>query len=214
MLATGAAALLALQAGAHADEEQHNAAKVSYHHVEIEGQKIFYREAGPKNAPTLLLLHGFPTSSHMFRNLIPQLADHYHVIAPDMPGFGQSAAPAVDKFDYSFDHMASIIEQFTVKNGLNNYSLYLMDYGAPVGFRLAAKHPEKVQSLIIQNGNAYAEGLREFWKPLKAYWKNKTNVLVGPPTLRLGTCNFFKTSWDHSSYAKDHSIPLPIVLSP
>ena len=148
--------------------------RVTYQHVEIEGQKIFYREAGPKKAPTVLLLHGFPTSSHMYRNLIPRLADRYHVIAPDMPGFGQSSAPSVDEFEYTFDHIASIMNQFTEKVGVEKYSVYLMDYGAPVGFRMAAKHPERIQSLIIQNGNAYDEGLREFWVPLKAYWKEQS----------------------------------------
>ena len=142
--------------------------------IEIEGQQIFYREAGPIDAPTVLLLHGFPTSSHMFRDLIPELADQYHVLAPDYPGFGQSSMPAVDEFDYSFDHLASIVEQFTDKLALDRYSLYLMDYGAPVGFRLAAKHPEKVDGLIIQNGNAYDEGLLEFWNPIKAFWKERS----------------------------------------
>ena len=146
------------------------------HHrtVEIEGQTIFYREAGSKDFPTLLLLHGFPTSSHMFRNLIPALADSYHVVAPDYPGYGQSSMPSVDEFDYTFDHMSEIVDQFTAKLGLDTYSLYLMDYGAPVGFRLATKYPERIDSLIIQNGNAYDAGLREFWKPLKAYWKEQS----------------------------------------
>ncbi|MDF1860394.1 MAG: alpha/beta fold hydrolase [Verrucomicrobiales bacterium] len=143
---------------------------IHYQSVQIEGQQIFYREAGPKNAPTVLLLHGFPTSSHMFRNLIPALSNRYHVIAPDYPGFGQSSMPAADEFDYTFDHLASILEQFIEAKGLEKYSLYLMDYGAPVGFRLAANHPERIDSLIIQNGNAYDEGLREFWDPIKAYW--------------------------------------------
>lgn len=147
---------------------------VSYQNIEVGGQQIFYREAGSKDAPTVLLLHGFPTSSHMFRNLIPQLAENYHVIAPDMVGFGQSSAPSVTEFNYTFDNMASVIDQFTEKAGLTNYSLYLMDYGAPIGFRLATKNPEKVQSLIIQNGNAYDEGLREFWVPLKKYWAENT----------------------------------------
>lgn len=141
--------------------------------IEIEGQKIFYREAGARDNPTVLLLHGFPTSSHMFRNLIPALADTYHVIAPDYPGYGQSSMPSVDKFDYTFDHMASLIDQFVTKIGLDRFSLYLMDYGAPVGFRVATKNPDRIDSLIIQNGNAYDEGLREFWKPLKAYWSEQ-----------------------------------------
>ena len=179
---------------------------VTYNHVEIEGQKIFYREAGSKNAPTVLLLHGFPTSSHMFRNLIPKLADKYHVIAPDMPGYGQSSAPSVKDFDYTFDHMASIIEQFTVKTGLKKYSLYLMDYGAPVGFRIAAKNPEKVQSLIIQNGNAYDEGLREFWVPLKAYWKDQS--VKNTDTLR-GLLSIDATKWQYT-----HGVRSEAAISP
>ncbi|MDA7977447.1 MAG: alpha/beta hydrolase [Pirellulales bacterium] len=147
-----------------------SSAVVLHKTVEIDGLEIFYREAGPKGAPTVLLLHGFPTSSHMFRNLIPELADQYHVIAPDYPGYGNSSMPAVDEFEYTFDTFAAVIEKLTNKIGIESYSLYLMDYGAPVGFRLAVKHPERVQSLIIQNGNAYDEGLRDFWKPLRTYW--------------------------------------------
>ena len=131
--------------------------------VEIDGVKVFYREAGPADAPTILLLHGFPTSSHMFRNLIPALSDRFHLVAPDYPGFGNSDQPALDRFDYSFDNLAVLMEAFVDRLGIKRYSLYLMDYGAPIGFRLAAKHPERVESLIVQNGNAYAEGLREFW---------------------------------------------------
>ena len=143
--------------------------------IEIEGQQIFYREAGPKDAPTILLLHGFPTSSHMFRNLIPQLADKYHVVAPDYPGFGYSSMPSPDEFEYSFDHFAEIVEEFTEQLELEKYSIYLMDYGAPVGYRLAAKHPERVETLIIQNGNAYDEGIdNEFWEPIKEYWRNRS----------------------------------------
>lgn len=148
---------------------------VVYHRsVEVDGLDIFYREAGPTDAPTVLLLHGFPTSSHMFRNLVPALADRYHVVAPDYPGFGNSSMPRVDEFDYTFDKLADIVERLTERLGLDKYSLYLMDYGAPVGFRLAVRHPERVETLIVQNGNAYDEGLRDFWKPLKAYWKDKT----------------------------------------
>ena len=136
--------------------------------------EIFYREAGPKDAPAILLLHGFPTSSHMFRNLIPALADEYHVIAPDYPGFGNSSAPSVDAFDYSFDHLAQIIDKFTEAVGVSRFALYLQDYGAPIGFRIASAHPERITGLIIQNGNAYDEGLQEFWKPLKAFWQNQS----------------------------------------
>ena len=142
--------------------------------VVVNGQEIFYREAGPVDAPTILLLHGFPTSSHMFRNLIPALADRFHLVAPDYPGFGNSAQPPMETFEYSFDSLAVLMEGFVDKLNIKKYSLYLMDYGAPIGFRLAVKHPERVQSLIVQNGNAYEEGLREFWDPIRVYWKDRT----------------------------------------
>jgi pimeloyl-ACP methyl ester carboxylesterase len=148
--------------------------KVAHRIVSIDGLDIFYREAGRKDAPAILLLHGFPTSSAMFRNLIPALADKYHLVAPDYPGYGNSSMPKVDEFEYTFDHLADVIDHFTQAVGLQRYSLYVMDYGAPVGYRLASRHPERVQALIVQNGNAYDEGLREFWAPLKAYWKAKT----------------------------------------
>jgi pimeloyl-ACP methyl ester carboxylesterase len=152
-----------------------NAAKVAYRTVKIDGLDIFYREAGSKDAPVVLLLHGFPTSSHMFRNLIPALADEFHLVAPDYPGYGNSSMPAVDRFDYTFDHLAGVIEKFTERIGLRRYTLYVQDYGAPIGYRLAAKHPERVQALVVQNGNAYDEGIdNDFWKPFKAYWKEKT----------------------------------------
>ena len=151
------------------------ATKVAYRTVKIDGLDIFYREAGPKDAPVVLLLHGFPTSSHMFRNLIPALADEFHLVAPDYPGYGNSSMPTVDQFEYTFDHLAEVIEKFTEKVGLQKYTLYVMDYGAPVGYRLAVKHPERVQALVVQNGNAYDEGLdNDFWKPIKAYWQEKT----------------------------------------
>jgi len=142
--------------------------------VEVNGLNIFYREAGSKNALPILLLHGFPTSSHMFRKLIPALSDKFHLVAPDYPGFGNSSMPKVDEFDYTFDNIAEIIDSFIQKIGLKTYSMYVMDYGAPVGYRIAFKHPERIQALIVQNGNAYEEGLRDFWKPIKAYWKEKT----------------------------------------
>lgn len=142
--------------------------------VEIDGLDIFYREAGPADAPTILLLHGFPTSSHMFRNLIPALSDRYHLIAPDYPGYGASSMPSVEEFDYRFDSFADIVDKLTERLGVERYSLYVMDYGAPVGFRLAARHPERVQALIVQNGNAYVEGIdNDFWEPIKAYWKDR-----------------------------------------
>ncbi len=125
--------------------------------------------------PVVLLLHGFPTSSHMFRNLIPALADEFHLIAPDYPSFGNSSMPPVDRFEYTFDNLAAVIEKFTEKVGLKKYTLYVQDYGAPVGYRLAVGHPDRIQALVVQNGNAYEEGIdNDFWKPLKAYWKEKT----------------------------------------
>ena len=142
--------------------------------VEVDGLEIFYREAGPEDASTILLLHGFPTSSHMFRNLIPALSGQFHLVAPDYPGFGYSSMPAVDDFDYTFDRLAEIVESFVDQLGLESYSIYLMDYGAPVGYRLAAKYPDRVESLIVQNGNAYEEGLLEFWDPIKKYWADRT----------------------------------------
>lgn len=152
-------------------------AKVAYRTIKIDGLDIFYREAGPKDGPTILLLHGFPTSSQMFRNLIHALADEFHLVAPDYPGFGNSSAPPVDQFDYTFDQLADVVEKFTEKIGLKTYTLYVQDYGAPVGYRLAVKHPERVTGLVVQNGNAYEEGLdNDFWKPLKAYWKDRTEA--------------------------------------
>ncbi|WP_342050105.1 MULTISPECIES: alpha/beta fold hydrolase [unclassified Cupriavidus] len=162
-------------------------AVVHYRTASIDGVDVFYREAGPANGPVVLLLHGFPTSSHMFRNLIPLLADRYHVIAPDYPGFGQSGMPDRANFAYTFAHYADIIDKLTVKLGAARYSMYVMDYGAPVGYRLAIAHPERVQALIVQNGNAYTEGLGAFWDPIKAYWAEDTparrNALAGLVTL-------------------------------
>jgi pimeloyl-ACP methyl ester carboxylesterase len=142
---------------------------VTYRTVKIDGLDIFYREAGERSKPTILLLHGFPTSSFMFRNLMPRLADKFHVIAPDYPGFGQSSAPAAGEFSYTFDNLANVVDKFTVAVGLKNFSLYVQDYGSPVGFRLALKNPQKVQALIVQNGNAYEEGLTENAAPLKLF---------------------------------------------
>src|SRR5881296_4423525 len=144
----------------------------TYQHAIVDGSKIFYREAGPKTAPNLLLLHGFPTSSHMFRNLIPTLADRYHVIAPDLPGFGFSDAPDRKRFRYTFEQLAKVIGSFTQTIGLERYGIYVFDYGAPVGLRLALAHPERITAIISQNGNAYEEGLSEGWNPIQKYWKN------------------------------------------
>jgi pimeloyl-ACP methyl ester carboxylesterase len=142
--------------------------------VNVNGVEIFYREAGTRDKPTILLLHGYPTSSHMFRNLITDLSVRYHVIAPDYPGYGRSEQPSIEDFEYTFDNMAILVEGFLEELHVNKYSIYLMDYGAPIGFRIAAKYPERVESLIIQNGNAYDEGLRDFWVPIKKYWNDYT----------------------------------------
>jgi pimeloyl-ACP methyl ester carboxylesterase len=165
---------------------------VHYHTVKIDGVDIFYREAGPADAPVILLLHGFPTSSHMFRNLIPALADRYRVIAPDYPGFGESAAPDHTKFAYTFGHYADLVDGLVDRLGATHYAMYVMDYGAPVGYRLALKHPERVTALIVQNGNAYEEGLKAFWDPIKAYWADGSQahrealyVLVQPATTKF-----------------------------
>ena len=146
----------------------------SYQYGIVDGNKIFYREAGPKTAPAILLLHGFPTSSHMFRNLIPALADSYHVVAPDLPGFGFSDAPDRKQFRYTFERLAETIDNFTRTIGLDRYTIYVFDYGAPVGLRLALAHPERITAIISQNGNAYDEGLSQGWNPIQKYWKEPT----------------------------------------
>jgi pimeloyl-ACP methyl ester carboxylesterase len=143
-----------------------------YRTTKVDGVSIFYREAGPANAPVVVLLHGFPTSSHMFRNLIPQLADRYHLIAPDYPGFGQSGTPGRNEFNYGFAHFAELLDGLLSQLGATRYALYVQDYGAPVGYRLALRHPDRVSALIVQNGNAYEEGLKAFWDPIKAYWSD------------------------------------------
>jgi pimeloyl-ACP methyl ester carboxylesterase len=146
----------------------------TFHTISIDGLDIFYREAGSRSNPTILLLHGFPTSSHMFRNLMPALAGHFHVVALDYPGYGNSSMPTVDEFDYTFDRLAEIVEKFITAIDLKQYSLYVMDYGAPIGYQIAAKYPERVEALIVQNGNAYEEGLGAFWNPIKAYWQDRS----------------------------------------
>jgi pimeloyl-ACP methyl ester carboxylesterase len=176
---------------------------VSYHTVKVDGLNIFYREAGPRNAPTVLLLHGFPTSSQMFRNLIPLLADKYHLVAPDYPGYGQSDMPLVDQFDYSFDHLAEIVDKFTAQLGLAKYAIYVQDYGGPIGFRLAAAHPDRITAIVVQNGNAYDEGLdNDFWAPLKLYWadKSEANAARLRPLFELEA-----TKWQYSEGYRDVS---------
>jgi pimeloyl-ACP methyl ester carboxylesterase len=182
--------------------------KVLHKTVKVGGLDIFYREAGPKDAPVMLLLHGFPTSSQMFRNLIPALADRYRVIAPDYPGFGHSSMPPREQFPYTFDNLAGVVEQFTETLGLKSYSLYVQDYGAPVGYRIAVKHPERVTAIVVQNGNAYEEGLdNDFWKPIKAYWKEPASK-----DKRDTLCAFLKldaTKWQYT-----HGVKNPELISP
>jgi pimeloyl-ACP methyl ester carboxylesterase len=146
-------------------------APVRYQTVDVQGLKIFYREAGNPQAPTVLLLHGFPTSSHMYRDLIPLLSDRYHVVAPDLPGFGFSSVPSREQYRYTFDNLAKTIDAFTQTLHLDHYAIQVFDYGAPVGFRLALAHPERVTAIITQNGNAYEEGLGEAWSPIQKYWR-------------------------------------------
>jgi pimeloyl-ACP methyl ester carboxylesterase len=156
------------------------AEEVHYRTARIDGLDIFYREAGVKNEHTIVLLHGFPTSSHMFRGLIPALSDKYHVIAPDYPGFGRSSKPTVAEYSYTFDNLAAVVEKLLDQKKIRSYSLYLMDYGAPVGYRIATNNPDRVRALIVQNGNAYEEGLRDFWKPIRAYWAEKSPANAEP----------------------------------
>jgi len=187
-------------------EASSNTTSVRNHTVSIDGVDVFYREAGRKDAPAVLLLHGFPTSSHMYRNLIPALADKYRVIAPDYPGFGQSAMPDRAKFSYTFDNYAKLAERLTEKLGVDRYALYVMDYGAPVGFRLAAKHPERVTALIVQNGNAYDEGIQKFWEPIQKYWASGSNA--DREAIRWLT-SLKATKWQYT-----HGVPDTTLVSP
>lgn len=173
-------------------------AQTVYRSETIQGVKVAYREAGDPAKPTILLLHGFPTSSHMFRNLIPQLAANYHIIAPDYPGFGASDMPLVNDFDYSFANLASMMTELLDRKQVDRYSVYLMDYGAPVGFRMFADNPERVSGFIIQNGNAYEEGLREFWDPIKAYWE-KPDIANGDQLRGFLTLEATKWQFQHGT---------------
>jgi pimeloyl-ACP methyl ester carboxylesterase len=179
---------------------------ITYRTTDVNGLNVFYREAGPPGAPKLLLMHGYPSASHMFRDLIPQLADRFHVLAPDMPSFGQSDMPARDSFSYTFDALTDVIEGFTGKMGFDRYALYAFDYGAPVGFRLAVRRPERITAIISQNGNAYTEGLSDGWNPIRKYWREPTQAnregirtLVQPET----------TVWQYT-----HGVPDPSAVSP
>ena len=189
-------------------DAQASSANPTHHKtIKVNNLDIFYREAGPKDAPTIVLLHGFPTSSHMYRDLIPKLAQDYHVIAPDYPGYGNSSMPSMAEYEYSFDNLAKTMDTFLGQVGAKKYALYVMDYGAPVGFRIAAAHPERITGLIIQNGNAYDEGLRDFWKPIKAYWADKTPEnakVLSDSLLTIGA-----TKWQYTNGARDETVISP-----
>jgi pimeloyl-ACP methyl ester carboxylesterase len=179
---------------------------VTYRSTDVSGLKVFYRESGDPDAPKLLLLHGYPSASHMFRNLIPQLADLFHVVAPDLVGFGQSDMPSRDGFAYTFKALTDVLEGFTDAIGFDRYALYVFDYGAPTGFRLAVRRPERVTAIITQNGNAYEEGLSDGWNPIRAYWKDPTQAnrdairtLLQPET----------TVWQYT-----HGVPDASLVSP
>jgi pimeloyl-ACP methyl ester carboxylesterase len=179
---------------------------VKYRSVSVDDLKVFYREAGGEDAPALLLLHGFPSASHMFRDLIPLLADRFHLIAPDLPGFGQSDMPDRRNFTYTFDRIAGVIDRFTEVVGLNRFAIYVFDYGAPTGFRLAVKHPDRITAIISQNGNAYEEGLSEGWAPIRAYWRDSSQA--NRDALR----SFLTPETTHWQYI--HGVTDPTTVSP
>jgi pimeloyl-ACP methyl ester carboxylesterase len=185
---------------------------ISFKTAQVDGFKIFYREAGDPQAPAVLLLHGFPTSSHMFRSLIPQLAGDYHLVAPDLPGFGFSDAPDHKTFQYNFDHLAEVIGDFVEQIGLKKFAVYVFDYGAPVGFRLALRYPDRISALISQNGNAYVEGLSDDWAPVRAYWENPSQK--NRDVLRsLSTLETTRWQYHHGvTNAEERVAPEAIIL--
>jgi pimeloyl-ACP methyl ester carboxylesterase len=181
--------------------------RVSFHTVEADGVRVFYRQAGPADAPVLLLLHGYPTSSHMFRELIPRMATSYRVIAPDLPGFGFTTVPAERNYKYSFDALARTAEAFVDALGLKKYALYIFDYGAPVGLRLAVAHPERVTAIVSQNGNAYEEGLGDAWDPIRRYWA--TPSAENREALRRAVLTLEGTRWQYT-----HGVANPEMVAP
>jgi pimeloyl-ACP methyl ester carboxylesterase len=181
-------------------------ATINYRRTDVDGLKVFYREAGRADALTLLLLHGFPSAGHMFRELMPQLGERFHLVAPDLPGFGQSEMPGRDKFRYTFENIAHVIDRFTEVVGLKRFAIYVFDYGAPTGFRVAVKHPERIAAIISQNGNAYEEGLSEGWNPIRAYWteasdanRNALRAFLSPET----------TIWQYTRGVPDTALVSP-----
>ncbi|MEV4158697.1 alpha/beta fold hydrolase [Nonomuraea dietziae] len=179
---------------------------VRHHTVEIDGLNVFYREAGDPSAPTLVLLHGFPTSSIAYRELMEELSDEFHLLAPDYPGFGHSSAPAADEWDYTFDHLADVVNRLLETLGLTSYALHIHDYGAPVGFRLALRHPERITGIVTQNGNAYDEGLTPFWEPIRAYWADPSQA--NGDALR-GLLTREATHWQYTHGVPDTSLVNP-----
>lgn len=181
--------------------------QTQHHFININGVNIFYREAGPKDAPVLVLLHGYPSSSHMFRNLINDLSDKYHLIAPDYPGYGRSEQPPIADFSYTFENFAAIVTELLSQLQISKYSLYLMDYGAPVGWRIASANPERVETLIVQNGCAYDEGLETFWDPIKAYWKDHNDKTAEATLRTFHDANGLK--WQYTHGVADTSLISP-----
>ena len=179
---------------------------IRYRHANVDGFNIFYREAGSAEKPKLLLLHGFPSSSHMFRNLIPLLSDRFHIVAPDLPGFGLSDMPSRDQFTYTFDNIANVIDRFTEVVGFDHFAMYVFDYGAPTGFRIAVKHPDRITGIISQNGNAYVEGLSEGWNPIQTYWKDPSDT--NREALR-GFLTPEATRWQYTHGVADESLVSP-----
>ncbi len=200
----------------HATESttQDQSSKVRYATESIDGLDIFYREAGTPGQPQLVLLHGFPTSSHMFRDLIKDLQDEFHIIAPDYPGYGMSSAPSTDQYDYTFDNISRVVDTLLERKGFDDYVLYVMDYGAPVGFRIATEHPERVSGLVVQNGNAYEAGLEEFWNPIKQYWESGSKE--DRDALR-GLLTIDATKWQYLHGVRNESVISPdnwLVVQP